>query len=410
MALTLDGNWRQELLRLRLNKQVGADATDFLLAASGESRDATLTLANQALNDLDLDELYRRTDNTATRKREASNEWVLSGAHSVSGKPLLANDPHLGTSAFPGTWYLARLVGPGFDIRGATSPGSPGIVLGQNGTIGWGFTTTNLDSQDLFIERIDPTDPGRYLTPDGAQRVQRARRDDRQWHCGASRCRMRGAQHAPWRGDRRLHPKARAILAGTGHVAARACRRRRLDGGDTTMEGLLRISQAHPELERLHSTRDAQGRDADAGERGLPSATLGDNIGLVVAGARRRSGARATVRSPRPAGPRRVRLGGLRAVRRPAARLQPAGRHHRQRQCPRRANDDYRYFITRDLGRRLYRQRRANQLLREGRAPSGLRHDRHPGRPTSRPTHARAAAAPAQARAAQRPRRAECAT
>ena len=53
----------------------------------------------------------------------------------------------------------ARLVGPGFDIRGATSPGSPGVVLGHNGTIGWGFTTTNLDSQDLFVERVDPTDP-----------------------------------------------------------------------------------------------------------------------------------------------------------------------------------------------------------------------------------------------------------
>ena len=93
---------------------------------------------------------------------------MLSGAHSVSGKPLLANDPHLGLG-FPGTWYLARLVGPGFDIRGATSPGSPAVVLGHNGTIGWGFTTTNLDSQDLFIERVDPTDPNRYITPDGAR-------------------------------------------------------------------------------------------------------------------------------------------------------------------------------------------------------------------------------------------------
>ena len=93
---------------------------------------------------------------------------MLSGAHSVSGKPLLANDPHLALG-FPGTWYLARLVGPGFDIRGATSPGSPAVVLGHNGTIGWGFTTTNLDSQDLFIERIDPTDPNRYITPDGAR-------------------------------------------------------------------------------------------------------------------------------------------------------------------------------------------------------------------------------------------------
>ena len=168
MALTLDGNWRAELLRLRLARKIGVDGVKFLIEPPGDSRDSTLSLVNEALNGLDLDRLYRATDNIATRKREASNEWVLSGAHSVSGKPLLANDPHLDLT-FPGTWYLARLVGPGFDIRGATSPGSPGVVLGHNGTIGWGFTTTNLDSQDLFVEKIDPTDPNRYITPDGAR-------------------------------------------------------------------------------------------------------------------------------------------------------------------------------------------------------------------------------------------------
>ncbi|HYD04992.1 MAG TPA: penicillin acylase family protein, partial [Reyranella sp.] len=135
MALGLDGNWRSELLRLRLIKQIGEDATRFLMAHPSESRDATLALSNEAFNGLYLDRLYRETDNVFTRKREASNEWVLSGAHSVSGKPLLANDPHLALG-FPGTWYLARLVGPGFDVRGATSPGAPGVVLGHNGSIG----------------------------------------------------------------------------------------------------------------------------------------------------------------------------------------------------------------------------------------------------------------------------------
>jgi len=158
MALGLDGNWRAELLRLRLARKVGTDTVKFLIEPSGDNQDATLSMANEALKRTDLDRLYRETDNIATRKREASNEWVLSAAHSVSDKPLLANDPHLGLG-FPGTWYLARLVGPGFDIRGATSPGSPAVVLGHNGTIGWGFTTTNLDSQDLFVERVDPTDP-----------------------------------------------------------------------------------------------------------------------------------------------------------------------------------------------------------------------------------------------------------
>ena len=179
-------------------------------------------MANEALKRTDLDRLYRETDNIATRKREASNEWVLSGAHSVSDKPLLANDPHLALG-FPGTWYLARLVGPGFDIRGATSPGSPAVVLGHNGTIGWGFTTTNLDSQDLFIERVDPTDPNRYITPDGARPFARARGDDQ-------RALGRAGHHARARdaarpGDRRLHPPHRRSHA--PRAMSSRCRRRR---------------------------------------------------------------------------------------------------------------------------------------------------------------------------------------
>ena len=79
MALGLDGNWRSELLRLRLAKKIGDEAMKFLIDSPGEGRDATLSMVNEALNGLDLDRLYRATDNSATRKREASNEWVLSG-------------------------------------------------------------------------------------------------------------------------------------------------------------------------------------------------------------------------------------------------------------------------------------------------------------------------------------------
>ena len=180
MALGLDGNWRAELLRLRLSQKIGEDGVKFLIQPSGDSKDSTLSMVMAATKGIDLDRLFHGTDNEVTRKREASNEWVLSGAHAVSGRPLLANDPHLGFS-FPGVWYLARLVGPGFDIRGATSPGSPAVVLGHNGTIGWGFTTTNLDSQDVFVERVDPTDPNRYITPDGARPF--AVRDETSWPC-----------------------------------------------------------------------------------------------------------------------------------------------------------------------------------------------------------------------------------
>ena len=97
----------------------------------------------------------------------ASNNWVVDGTHSASGKPLLANDPHLGFGA-PGFWYLARLKTPEREIAGATVAGTPLVVIGHNDQIAWGFTTTTADVEDLFIEKVDPTDPGRYLTPDGS--------------------------------------------------------------------------------------------------------------------------------------------------------------------------------------------------------------------------------------------------
>ncbi|MGD9537918.1 MAG: penicillin acylase family protein [Alphaproteobacteria bacterium] len=95
-----------------------------------------------------------------------SNNWVLSGEHTASGKPLLANDPHLGLST-PALWYLAHISAPGLDVIGGTLPGIPAPVLGHNRNVAWGFTNTNPDVQDLFIETIDPADESRYLAPDG---------------------------------------------------------------------------------------------------------------------------------------------------------------------------------------------------------------------------------------------------
>ena len=97
----------------------------------------------------------------------ASNNWVVDGKHSQSGKPLLANDPHLDFGA-PGFWYLARLKTPRREIAGATAAGVPLVVIGHNDHIAWGFTTTTADVEDLFVEKLDPADPGRYLTPDGS--------------------------------------------------------------------------------------------------------------------------------------------------------------------------------------------------------------------------------------------------
>ena len=96
-----------------------------------------------------------------------SNAWALSGEHTESGKPLLANDPHLRLE-IPSVWYLAHVSTPEFEVVGATLPGLPFPLLGRSRTMAWGFTNTGPDVQDLFIERIDPDDPARYLAPEGS--------------------------------------------------------------------------------------------------------------------------------------------------------------------------------------------------------------------------------------------------
>ena len=102
----------------------------------------------------------------------ASNNWVVSGSRTESGKPILANDPHLGLTA-PSIWYLADLrVEKEFDrprnLVGVTLPGTPFVLLGRGSSIAWGFTNTGADVQDVFVEKIDPKDPQKYLTPDGS--------------------------------------------------------------------------------------------------------------------------------------------------------------------------------------------------------------------------------------------------
>ena len=392
MALSLDGNWRAELLRLRLARKIGEDGVKFLIEPSGDSRDSTLSLVSEALKGLDLDRLYRGTDNVATAKREASNEWVLSGAHTVSGKPLLANDPHLGLG-FPGIWYLARLVGPGFDIRGASSPGAPAIVLGHNATIGWGFTTTNLDSQDLFVEtrRSDRSQPLHHARRRAAVRACATRRST---CCGAIpvRCALRETRHGAVIDD--FMPTAPDEFSPSGHVLA--LQATALDGADTTVEALIRLGLAQNWDEFL-----AAARKVVSPMQNIVYADTAGNIGLIAPARvpirRKGDGSMPSARLDR-----RIRLGGLRAVRRAAARLQSGERHHRQRQRPPGARRLPPLHHPR-LGRALPPAPRQPAPAR-GRAPSGLRHDRHPGR-QSLARRRRHAAAPAEARAAQPARR-----
>ncbi len=96
----------------------------------------------------------------------ASNSWVVGGELSRSGKPLVANDMHLGLEA-PNIWYLVGLHAPGYDVVGMSIPGAPGVVVGHSGAVGWGYTNASLDDSDFFLERVHPEDPERYETPEG---------------------------------------------------------------------------------------------------------------------------------------------------------------------------------------------------------------------------------------------------
>ena len=91
-----------------------------------------------------------------------SNDWVVDGTKTVTGMPLLANDPHLGIN-MPSIWYEVGLRGGGLDVIGFTFPGVPGVIIGHNDHIAWGVTNVGADDTDLYLEKLDPSGhPGMY--------------------------------------------------------------------------------------------------------------------------------------------------------------------------------------------------------------------------------------------------------
>jgi penicillin G amidase len=105
---------------------------------------------------------YLEETQSEIRKGLGSNNWVVSGSHTATGKPILANDTHLELS-IPPIWYEIHLSAPGFNAEGFTLPGAPLIVIGHNDHIAWGFTNNGADVQDLYIEKLNPAAPDEYL-------------------------------------------------------------------------------------------------------------------------------------------------------------------------------------------------------------------------------------------------------
>ena len=93
----------------------------------------------------------------------ASNNWVIAGKRTVTGKPLLCEDSHEEGPELPTQWHLCHLTGKGIDTAGAMFPGTPVFIWGHNRSIAWGMTNFDLDNQDLYLERISPDNPNQVM-------------------------------------------------------------------------------------------------------------------------------------------------------------------------------------------------------------------------------------------------------
>jgi penicillin amidase len=162
-AWYLSENWSLEILNAALAGRVGPQRAARLIGAYPVENPVTLArqtvirTAEQALEGFRNLQSWFPADALSGR----SNCWAVRGSRSVSGKALFAYDPHLGLTV-PSLWHACHLVCPNFEVTGASFPGIPGIIVGHNRDIAFGFTNAFSDVQDLFLERFNPKKPLQY--------------------------------------------------------------------------------------------------------------------------------------------------------------------------------------------------------------------------------------------------------
>lgn len=155
---------RATLVRETLSEPEGPHSHPYDPATSSEAWEKVASLTRAIDDSLKLAGLF-------SSGLAASNNWVVSGKRTLSGKPLLANDPHLDPSA-PSIWYMTHLSTKGLRVAGVTFPGVPGIIIGHNDRIAWGMTNLGADVQDLYEETFDKRNPQNYLTPGGWRQAE----------------------------------------------------------------------------------------------------------------------------------------------------------------------------------------------------------------------------------------------
>ncbi|MEC0238856.1 penicillin acylase family protein [Paenibacillus dokdonensis] len=157
MAYDLAGNWEGQAFRYSMAQKLSPEKLQSLMPTYPKDG-ATII---QALKDNPVDLTALAAAAVTPDPFNGSNNWVVSGEKSASGKPMLANDPHLGLDA-PSIWYETHLSAPDLNVSGVIFAGVPGIILGHNEDIAWGVTNLGPDVQDLYIEKRNPENPNQF--------------------------------------------------------------------------------------------------------------------------------------------------------------------------------------------------------------------------------------------------------
>jgi penicillin amidase len=164
MSWDLSVNWEAELLRAQMIELLGPERAAELEPEYPGRCPLVVPAGVDCLAEhgtaLDRAEASRPYAGPGPGSGLGSNSWAVSGSRTVSGQPLLANDMHLAMT-LPSIWYENHLRADGFHVTGITFPGIPGIVVGHNGRVAWGFTNGFPDVQDLYQERLRRADDGR---------------------------------------------------------------------------------------------------------------------------------------------------------------------------------------------------------------------------------------------------------
>jgi penicillin amidase len=269
MAWDLAGNARNEIRRARFIEAVGKKRAADLLPPVPETPtildDAEWTSSRPPLPPGEgrgegpgsaaalparlwtrLDDLFARMSARDDDPGLGSNSWVLAGSRTTTGKPILANDPHLALRT-PSVWYLARLIASGYSVVGATLPGVAGVVIGANDRIAWALTSLEPDVQDLYVEEPDPADRSRYLWR-GSTRAFEIRRET---------IRVRGGPDVVFDVRRSVHgPIVTDVLDGAASLgSAVALRWAALDDTDSTARAIEGINRASGWTEFLEAVR-----------------------------------------------------------------------------------------------------------------------------------------------------------